>query len=289
MFIGKEQFIFQKLDDLGRNGAVLGLSGGLDSAVAAALAVRALGREKVQLLYLPERDSNPLHRGHARQFADHLGLPLHRQNISTLLRAAKTYRILPLGLVPGRRMRTRLVKFARGRLLRHNDERILSDRLSARDEWLTKGNAYGMAKHRLRMALVYQHAELNNLMVIGAANRTEWLTGTFSQWGVDHCADLMPLLHLYRTQVEEIAVLLGIPDYIRLKTSDPDLYPAQINKGEMLGGFNLADQIIFNLENGVPIKELKKAFDTAVVDHLDNLYRSSRFMRQAPYYLEPLN
>ena len=77
-------------------------------------------------------------------------------------------------------MRTRIVDFGRRKLLTHNDERMLIDRLNPEEgSWLTKGNAYGMSKHRIRMVVIYQFAELRNLMVIGAANRTELLTGTF--------------------------------------------------------------------------------------------------------------
>jgi NAD+ synthase len=62
-------------------------------------------------------------------------------------------------------------------------------------------------------------------MVVGAANRTEWLTGTFSKWGIDHCADIMPLLHLYRSQLEKIAEYIHVPEPIRKKAADPDVMP----------------------------------------------------------------
>ena len=114
---------------------------------------------------------------------------------------------------------------------------MLIDRLNPEeDSWLTKGNAYGMSKHRIRMVVIYQFAELRKLMVIGAANRTELLTGTFSQWGIDHCADIMPVLHVYRSQLEEIAEYINVPDYIRSKPSDPDILPTNLNKGEMMAG-----------------------------------------------------
>ncbi|MHA1483072.1 MAG: NAD(+) synthetase, partial [Candidatus Heimdallarchaeaceae archaeon] len=58
------------------------------------------------------------------------------------------------------------------------------------------------------MVKIYQYANQHNLMVVGAANKTEWLTGTFCKWGVDHCADIMPVIHIYRSHLEEIAKYL---------------------------------------------------------------------------------
>ena len=177
---GVEDFIQISLKDLKRSGAVIGLSGGLDSAVAAVLAVRSLGTEKIHLLYMPERDSGPVHREHARRLADHLGVPLTIKNITSVLTSAGTYRILGLGLIPWRKLRKRLVDYGRKKLLDHDDKGILSVRLSpGENSWAARGNTYGMTKHRIRAALVYQYAELRNLMVVGAANRTEVLTGTF--------------------------------------------------------------------------------------------------------------
>lgn len=281
-----EDFIHDSMKNLKRNGAVIGLSGGLDSAVVAMLAVRSLGSENVHLLYLPEKDSDPVHRAHAGRLADHLGVPLNIKNISSMLTSAGTYKILHLGFIPGRKLRTRLVEYGRKKLLKHNDERVLIDRLDPEENsWTAKGNVYGMTKHRIRAAFIYQFAELKNLMVIGAANRTEFLTGTFCKWGIDHCADIMPMIHLFRTQLEAVAQYIGVPDYIRNKPSDPDLYPAKLDKGALLGGFETADHIIFNFENNVALKVLYKTYDKQVVDYLYLLYKSSTHMRESPYHL----
>ena len=281
-----EDFIRTFFKDLKRSGAAIGLSGGLDSAVTAMLTIRSLGREKVRLVNLPERDSNPVHRRDAKRLADELDMPLTIIDISGTLRAAHTYRILPLSPVPGRNLRTKLVDYGRENLIEHNDEKLFLDRLQPEgNKWLTRGNAYGMSKHRIRMVLLYQFAELNDLMVVGAANRTEVLTGTFSKWGVDHCADVMPMFHVFRSQLEAIAAYIRVPDFIRDKPSDPDLYPTTINKGALLGGFKTADQILYNLENGVDKEVLYTAFDREIVDHLDGLYRASAHMRDCPYHL----
>jgi NAD+ synthase len=273
---------------LKRDGAVVAVSGGLDSAVAATLAVRTLGQEKIHLLNLPERDSQPLHRKHAKQLADGLGVNLQVKSITPILKAAGTYKLLPLRFLPGRKLRTWLVAYGKSKLLEDQGHEILADRFHpGGNTFASRAVAYVFAKHRVRMVLIYQHAEVHNLMVIGAANRTEWLTGTFSQWGVDHCADLMPLIHLYRSQLEQVAEYLQVPEFIRRKPADPDFLPGIDDKGAMLGSFALTDQILCGLENRVPVETLYDAYGKTNVDKIIQLTDLSTHMREVPYKIDP--
>ena len=179
-----------------------------------------------------------------------------------------------------------MVVFAKRRFLRESDESLLAERLKPpKNTFVARGNAYAIAKHRFRMVMVYQYAEVHHLMVVGAANRTEVLTGTFSKWGVDHCADVMPISHLFRSQVEELAAYLEIPDYLLHKPADPDVMPGVNNKGQMLGDFAIADQILSALEQGMDVERLKSVFDAPMVDRLHELYILSAHMRESPYAL----
>ncbi|MGD8455915.1 MAG: NAD(+) synthase [Anaerolineales bacterium] len=274
-------------EKMNRDGAVVALSGGLDSAVAAALAVRALGAENVHLLNLPEHDSKPVHRAHARQLAEGLGLRLQVKSITPILKAAGTYKLLPLRFLPGRKLRAWLVEFGKAKVLEDQGQEILVDRFQpGRDTFASRAVAYVFAKHRVRMFLVYQHAEVHNLMVVGAANRSEWLTGTFSHWGVDHCADVMPLIHLYRSQLERLAVYLQVPEFIRFKPADPDFLPGIKDKGALLGSFALTDQILYGLEKAVPVEALYDAYGKENVDKIIRLRDLSAHLRQTPYHLD---
>ncbi len=279
-----EALIHDVMENLTREGAVIGLSGGLDSAVAAALTVRSIGAGRVHLLNLPERDSQPIHRQHAKLLADHFGIPLSVIPITRILKAAGTYRLLPLRFVPGLKLRTFVVEAFRSKIVPPQKD-ILALRLKARaNSWLARANAYAIAKHRLRMMVIYQYAEVRNLMVVGAANRTEWLTGTFSKWGIDHCADMMPLLHLYRTQVEELASCLEeIPDFIRTKAADPDIMPGVNNKDRLLGNFYQVDAILQAVESGADLSALGQTFDSNIVEKILTLYKFSDPMRESPY------
>ena len=136
------------------------------------------------------------------------------------------------------------------------------------------------------MVILYQYAEVRNLMVVGAANRTEWLTGTFSKWGVDHCADIMPIVHLFRTQLEQLAEYIQIPEYIRNKVADPDIMPTIDNKGDMLNTFKLADQILYGMENNIDKNTLCQKYGEKDVEQIFSLWKYSKHMRESPYYVD---
>ena len=177
-----EDLIQSTMKNLHRDGAVVSISGGLDSAVAATLTVRSLGVDKVYLLNMPERDSKPVHRQHAIRLAKQLGIPLAVKSITPILNAAGSYRLLPIGYVPGRKFRAKLVNYGKSRFLKNHGDLLLAERLQPEaNSWVSKVIAYAIAKHRIRMVLQYQYVEIHNLMVVGTANRTEWLTGTFSK------------------------------------------------------------------------------------------------------------
>ncbi len=164
-----DESIRTTMENLHRDGAVVSVSGGLDSAVAATLAVRSLGTEKVHLLNMPERDSKPIHKEHARRLANHLGSPLIIRSITSNLRASGSYRLLPIGFIPTRWIRTKLVSFGKSRYLGGSEDRLLANRLQPEPNcWFARGNAYAIAKHRMRMVMVYEYAEIHNLMVVGA-------------------------------------------------------------------------------------------------------------------------
>ena len=120
-------------------------------------------------------------------------------------------------------------------------------------------------------------------MVVGAANRTEWMTGTFSKWGVDHCADIMPIIHIYRSQLEQLAKYLQIPNYIRYKDADPDVIPGVNDKGALLGTFPVVDQILYCIENHADLEEMHRIHGEERVDRLLQLVDLSRHMRESPY------
>jgi len=278
-----------KLEAMGKDGILIGLSGGLDSAVVAFLARRSVDVKDLTLINMPDRDSKKIHRQHARLVAKELGVPLKVQNLAPANRAAGLYRSLPIGLVPGQRLKSSLVKWGRKAAGLDNSKDLLAERLRSKaGSLVARGKAYATFKHRMRMVFLYHYALTFNLLVVGAANKTELLTGTFSQWGCDQCADVMPIVHLYRSQLLPLAEYLGLPEAVRNKAADPDVLPGVDDKGKLLGTFELADQILWGLENGIPEYQLVNSFGEELVSRIKLLYDLSRPMREVPYTLEHL-
>jgi NAD+ synthase len=280
-----EELIKTTVDKLNREGAVIGLSGGLDSAVAAVLTIRSLGPEKVRLLNMPERDSKRVHRKHAKKLAKNFGVPIITKRLTSILRKTGTYKLLPLRFIPTKKLRSWIIKWSKKKVLKKEGEGLLVNRFKEKtNKWIVKGQAYAYAKHRVRMVVLYQYAEVRNLMVVGAANKTEWKTGSYSKWGVDHCADIMPLIHLYRSQIEQLGKYLGLPEYILNKNADPDIMPGINDKEGLLKGFKRTDQILFRMENGFEKEKLKQEFGEQNVEQIIELNQYSKHMRESPYH-----
>jgi NAD+ synthase len=279
-------FIQHHFRVLNRRVVVVGLSGGLDSSLTAALAVKALGSENVKLFYLPDRDSKPIHRKHAILMADQLDADLKIIKITPALRVLRIYSLLPLNYFPGRKLKSFVVNYVRKNHLGLTGGSVLNARLSGSGgAMVSRANAYINAKHRLRTVILFREAEKNNGLVVGAANKTEWLTGTFVQFGVDHSSDLMPLLHLYRSQLEKIAKFENLPDEILEKESDTDILPGVEDKGKLLGSYVNTDFILWGLENNVPMSSLEEKFGQEKVQAIKTLFESSRHYREVPYSL----
>jgi NAD+ synthase len=279
-------FLTEKVAEMDKDGILIGLSGGFDSAVAAYLAMRSAPPDRITLLNLPDRDSKRIHRRHAQLIAENLGIPLKVKRLSPALRATGVYRSLPVGYAPGKRLKRWLVHLGRKSAGLENSDNLLAARLRPKaDSLVARGSAYIATKHRMRMVFLYQFAQTHNLMVVGAANKTEYLTGTFIQWGCDHCADVMPIIHLYRSQLQTLAEYLGVPEFIRNKAADPDVLPGVDDKSDLLGSFEIADQILWGVEHHVPEDQLIHAFGEAQVFRIKTLYHRSQPMREVPYRL----
>lgn len=287
-----ETFLRNKMNELHRNGFILGLSGGLDSAVVAYLCARSVEPEKVLALYMPEKDSNPKHAKDVERVVNTLGIRLKVIDLTPILEVQGIY-----GLQPMKYLRLLATRKLKGFIVRKGIEviervtgrdLIAESRLSSSNKLIAGGNAYVHFKHRLRMVVLYLYAELENLLVVGAANRTEYLTGVFTKFGIDGVADAMPLLPFYKTQVRKIAKYLGVPKEILQKPPDPDVFPGFDDKEKLFGDEknkkNL-DLILFGLERGLSPLQIAKALGIELkeVTRIQTLVENSRHMRESPY------
>jgi NAD+ synthase len=259
-----ENFIREYMERLEREGVILGLSGGIDSAVVAALCKRAVGSGKTLALIMPEKDSEEEHVKDALNFAKELSIETKLIDITPYLKRLGVYKLAPLNKIPFLgKLRAPLIKRAYQFYKRRTGETpfsasILGFRDKEFSNFLKKRNAYYRSKHRLRMLLLYLYGELENKLVVGAANKSEYQIGYFVKHGCDDATDIMPLLNLYKTQVRDLALYLKIPPKIIEKPPSPDILPG-INDEEAIGiSYERLDLILLALEKGLDSPETAK-------------------------------
>jgi NAD+ synthase len=281
------EFIRRSSEELEREGVILGLSGGIDSALVAGLCVRAVGPEKVLAVIMPEKDSDPRHISDARHVAGVLGIEARVIDITPYLKKFGAYKLSPFRGIPlPRGVRGALTRKAYKYYERKTGETPFSASIAGfRDRafgsYLRKGNAFYRIKHRVRMLLLYLHAELENRLVVGAANKTEYLTGFFVKHGCDDAADIMPILGLYKTQVRELAEYLDVPPEIRRKPPSPDIIVGITDEQAIGIPYEKLDLVLAAVEKGWETGEIARALEMEekTVRYAAGLTEKSEHMR----------
>lgn len=284
-----EEFICRQMDAFERDGAVVGISGGIDSSVVATLLVRALGPKRVLALLLPERDSDPRNLADARREVERLGVARRVVDLTPALEALGVYDLLRLDALGFRGVKKAAVRWEHRRHARGEGgtpfrEGILGTRALGKDQrFIDRGLAYARVKPRLRMLTLYYVAEQENRLVVGTTNRSEAMTGFVAKWG-DAAADIEPILPLYKTQVRLLARHLGVPDEIVRKAPSPDLLPG-ISDEDALGiDFPTLDGILEGLARGMTAAEVTAVSGAteAQVRAVQEMVRRSRHLRELP-------
>jgi NAD+ synthase len=282
-------FIRRAVEDFQRDGAIVGLSGGIDSAVVAALTVRALGPERVLGLLLPERDSEPRSKRDALRLARSLSIRHKTVRLTLPLALLGVYRQVPLWVLPTRRLRAKMVRryYARYAETLGEEETpfsaVMVGTQGRSGPWLNQAVAYHRVKVRLRMALLYYQAELKNLLMVGTDNKTELAVGFFVKYG-DAAADVAPLAGLYKTQVRQLAMYLGVPPEIIARPPSPDLLPGLTDEFAIGMDYATLDRVLWQLEQGEEPDAIAAALglDLAQVHYVQELTHRSAHMRAPP-------
>ncbi len=254
---------------LRRRGVVLGVSGGVDSAVCLALAAGALGPERVFALLMPERDFDPAGTERGRALCESFGVDYVLEDIAPALEVLGCYRrrddaIRRLFPDYGPEDRCKIV-IAEGVLERERlpffDLVVASPeglRRRARmppDVYLEVVAATNM-KQRTRRLVEYTHAERLNAAVVGTPNRLEYALGFFVRGG-DGLADLKPIAHLYKAQVMALAQHLGVPDAIREQPPSTDTWSLPQTQDEFYFAlpWALLDQLLYAFSNQISAED----------------------------------
>ncbi len=291
---------------LRRRGLVIATSGGIDSSVSAALAVRALGPERVVTLILPERDSSGASETLARALASHLGVQAIVEEISPVLEAIGCYRwrdaaarrVLP-EYGPGWKMKIAIRGGLAGRvntfalIATDPDGATHEQRLGLR-EYLDIVAATNF-KQRVRKTLEYFHADRLNYAVVGTPNRLEYDQGFFVKNG-DGSADVKPIAHLYKTQVYALARHLGLPQEICSTTPTTDTYSLAQGQDEFYFAlpFREMDLALWAFNHQVPAGELARVsgLPVAMAEHVyEDIVakrRATRYLHERPVLVVPV-
>lgn len=268
-------FIVEQVNTFRRKGVIVGLSGGIDSACIAAVAVHALGKEKVVGLILPESESNPVSSAYATKHAEKLGIEHRQIDISPTVNSVVAYdwrdefiqKMIP-EYKPGYKYNITLptdllerASFSFYRLqVQMPDGEIKSKRLT-HDELLTL-TSFANIKIRARMLHLYAEAERRSLLVAGTTNRTEFILGDFCKYG-DGGTDIEPFTHLYKNHIYQLSEHLGIIREIIDRPPSPDTFSLPVSDQEFFFriAFDKLDHLLYAWEHEVPVKEVAEVLD----------------------------
>ena len=285
---------------LHRRGLVVAISGGIDSSVCAALAVRALGADRVFTIMLPERDSADDSSARGRALAEHLGVRVEAHDIAPTLTAIGCYaqrdaavrRALP-EYGDGWKMKIIIVGGTEGRvnhfnLVAQSPDGAMHERRLGLPEYLQIVAATNF-KQRIRKTLEYFHADRLNYAVTGTPNRLEYDQGFFVKNG-DGAADVKPIAHLYKTQVYGMARFLGLPERVCAAVPTTDTYSLPQGQDEFYFALphRSMDLALWALNHDVAAAELGRvlSIDTAqaqaVYDDIRNKRRTTQYLHRPP-------
>ena len=289
-----------------RKGVIVGLSGGIDSALIAAVAVHAIGKERVVGLVLPETESNPISSEYAIKHAKALGIENRQINITPTVDSIVHYKwrdeymqkLIP-DYKPGYKYNISLPVdlLERDSFNFYNlqvqmpDGEIKKKRLNL-EEFRTI-TSFANIKIRARMLHLYAEAERRSLLVVGTTNRTEFILGDFCKYG-DGGTDIEPLTYLYKNQIYQLSDYLEVTPEIINRQPSPDTFSLPVSDQEFFFRIPFAklDYLLYAWEHDVPINNVANVLNLSedavarAFKDFASKYRATAHLREVPNALE---
>lgn len=243
-----EDFIRVRVSEAGAKGVVIGLSGGIDSAVITTIAIRALNPKKVFILYLPTKTTPDIDLKDVNSLCSQLGLRLTTVDIQKMIDAYS--------------------------------EIIEKKEDSSLIEWAN-------LKPRIRQSICYFYANKLNYIVCGSGNKSELMIGYYTKFG-DGAVDILPLGDVYKTHVFQLGEFLNIPKEILKKAPSAGLWEGQTDEGEIGMPYSKLDCILFGLERFQTIKTVaeKLSIPLLEVKKVKKMLYKSEHKRRGPIILK---
>lgn len=289
-----------------RKGVIVGLSGGIDSACIAAVAVHAIGKDKVVGLVLPEKESNPISSEYAIKHAQSLGIEHHQVDITPTVDSIVHYKrrdeflqnLIP-DYKPGYKYNITLPTDLLERdtfsfyslQLQMPDGKIMKRRLKLED--FRTITSFANIKIRARMIHLYAEAERRNFLVIGTTNRTEFILGDFCKYG-DGGTDIEPLTYLYKNQIYQLADYLEVIPEILDRQPSPDTFSLPVSDQEFFFRIPFAklDYLLYAWEHDIRINDAANVLDISedaverAYKDFASKYRATDHLRKVPNTLD---
>ena len=287
----------QVLRQLRRKGVVLGLSGGIDSSVTAALCVQALGPDRVFGLFMPERDSSGESLRLGQLLSEKLGIETVIEDISETLDGAGCYARRDRALravVPDFDPKSKW-KIALPSLFGESPYRVFSVVVQLADGSIFRQRmpldvyqevvAATNFKQRVRKMMEYYHADRLRSAVAGTPNLLEYDQGFFVKLG-DGAADLKPIAHLYKSQVYQLAEHLGVPEEICRRPPTTDTYSLEQTQEEFFFSlpYDQMDACLYGMKHGIPSDQIAVEIGRTP-EQVERVYQDIEAKRQMAHYL----